>query len=378
MGAEPGALLKGLGITERGLQDPRGRTRWSAYATMLGRAMRALDGPAAMSDLGARWVEGSRALGLAAGLAGGVRATYLVVCERVLRIAYPTIGVRAHAIDPSAIFVEIAIPRPSEGGVAFLHTVHGVLRAVPRLVGAPAADVRAEIAPREGRFAVSHSAAAPCRAPPAASIEEIEQMLALAFDDACLAAQARGLGEPLASETRFESLVHRLRAVLRERFACTSFVLHARLDGGQSLDFSPGPAFAKGSRRPLTVSGRDVGFVQTPALGLAQDGATPLFDFLLPWIALGVDRCLGSRPQAAKLPSVYRLTPRETSVVALLAQGRTNKEIALALGLTERTIETHLFNVYRKAGVPNRASLVSAYWTSAVGARPRRTAPGES
>jgi DNA-binding CsgD family transcriptional regulator len=124
--------------------------------------------------------------------------------------------------------------------------------------------------------------------------------------------------------------------------------------------------------------GRDVGLVETPALGLSDDGTAPLWDALVVWLALGVERCLdaqsghtrpGPRNPSARLAAQYGLTPREASVVKLCAEGRTNKEIALTLGLTERTVETHLSNVFRKTGVPNRASLVSAYFTTAGGPR---------
>ena len=51
------------------------------------------------------------------------------------------------------------------------------------------------------------------------------------------------------------------------------------------------------------------------------------------------------------------LTPAEERVAALVAEGRTNKEAAAALFLTERTVEFHLTHVYRKLGVRSRAEL---------------------
>jgi signal transduction histidine kinase/DNA-binding CsgD family transcriptional regulator len=48
------------------------------------------------------------------------------------------------------------------------------------------------------------------------------------------------------------------------------------------------------------------------------------------------------------------LTAREREVVALLAQGRDNKAIALALGITPRTVGFHLDNIYAKLGVRSR------------------------
>ena len=53
------------------------------------------------------------------------------------------------------------------------------------------------------------------------------------------------------------------------------------------------------------------------------------------------------------------LTGRELEVLSAVARGDRNKEIALALGVTERTIKAHLTNVYNKLGVDSRAAAVS-------------------
>jgi len=54
------------------------------------------------------------------------------------------------------------------------------------------------------------------------------------------------------------------------------------------------------------------------------------------------------------------LTEREMEVLTAVARGDRNKEIALALGVTERTVKAHLTNVYNKLGVDSRAGAVSA------------------
>ena len=52
------------------------------------------------------------------------------------------------------------------------------------------------------------------------------------------------------------------------------------------------------------------------------------------------------------------LSPSELSVAELVAAGRTNREIASALFLRERTVASHLTHIYSKLGVRSRTELV--------------------
>lgn len=54
------------------------------------------------------------------------------------------------------------------------------------------------------------------------------------------------------------------------------------------------------------------------------------------------------------IPAPVQLTPREMEVIQLLTQGLTNKEIALRLSLSPRTVNFHLDNIYSKLGVSSR------------------------
>ncbi len=52
------------------------------------------------------------------------------------------------------------------------------------------------------------------------------------------------------------------------------------------------------------------------------------------------------------------LTERENDVLLRLAQGLTNKQIALALGISEHTVKFHVSSIYSKMGVSNRTEAV--------------------
>lgn len=64
---------------------------------------------------------------------------------------------------------------------------------------------------------------------------------------------------------------------------------------------------------------------------------------------------------AAKLAeglSRVQLTPRELSSLRLMADGKSNKEIANSLGIAERTVKTHLGHLFEKLGVTSRTEAV--------------------
>src|SRR5215211_4665129 len=53
-----------------------------------------------------------------------------------------------------------------------------------------------------------------------------------------------------------------------------------------------------------------------------------------------------------------RLSKREREVVKLLLEGKSNKLIAASLGISKRTVEFHLKNVYAKFQVSSRIELI--------------------
>lgn len=64
-------------------------------------------------------------------------------------------------------------------------------------------------------------------------------------------------------------------------------------------------------------------------------------------------------------PTPRDLTERERQVLALVAQGKTNKEVALALAIAERTVEFHVTNLLAKLGLASRVE--AAVWAKEHG-----------
>lgn len=60
-------------------------------------------------------------------------------------------------------------------------------------------------------------------------------------------------------------------------------------------------------------------------------------------------------------PAVVKLTPTEAEVVARVAQGLSNQEIAAELGKAPSTVKARLTRVYRKLGVRRRLQLIALF-----------------
>jgi DNA-binding NarL/FixJ family response regulator len=63
------------------------------------------------------------------------------------------------------------------------------------------------------------------------------------------------------------------------------------------------------------------------------------------------------RPRSANGGGVAALTRRELEVAELVSAGRTNREVAAELFLSQKTVETHLRHIFGKLGVSSRASV---------------------
>jgi DNA-binding CsgD family transcriptional regulator len=78
------------------------------------------------------------------------------------------------------------------------------------------------------------------------------------------------------------------------------------------------------------------------------------------------------RPRHGLGRPLAELSPRESEIAAHVITGKTNREIAGLLFLSEKTVETHLAHVYAKLGVKSRASLATM-----IARRPDRSQPND-
>ena len=66
-------------------------------------------------------------------------------------------------------------------------------------------------------------------------------------------------------------------------------------------------------------------------------------------------------PKAAPGSPAEDLSPQETRVMALVVLGKTNKEIATALGLSESTVKNYIYNAFQKLGIGRRSQAAQVF-----------------
>jgi DNA-binding CsgD family transcriptional regulator len=89
-------------------------------------------------------------------------------------------------------------------------------------------------------------------------------------------------------------------------------------------------------------------------VGVARDA------FLAAGATGDLERLEGARRRAPRPTFGWEsLTPAEHEVVTLLQDGRTNRQIGEVLGISRRTVETHLSHAFLKIGVTTRVQLAA-------------------
>jgi FixJ family two-component response regulator len=147
--------------------------------------------------------------------------------------------------------------------------------------------------------------------------------------------------------------------------APSCLVLDVRLPGMSGLDFQSELARAKIHIPIIFITGHgDIPMsVKAMRAGAVEFLPKPFRDQdLLDAVRLGIDRDKARRESegaTSNLRGKYgTLTSREQQIIALVASGFLNKQIAAEIGVTEVTVKVHRGNMMRKMGAKSLAELV--------------------
>jgi DNA-binding NarL/FixJ family response regulator len=176
--------------------------------------------------------------------------------------------------------------------------------------------------------------------------DELEQTASTYGSSGLEAAALQARGAVLLAEPRPEAALPALRAACRR---------------WQELD---APYDAARVRLLLARAYQALG--DTDAALLELDAAEAVFHRLGAVLDAGLIPALRGRPV---LPD--GLTQREAEVLALVAAGRTNREIAATLVLSQKTVARHLSNIFAKIGVASRTQAAAYAYEHGLATRAR-------
>jgi len=183
-------------------------------------------------------------------------------------------------------------------------------------------------------------------------------------DDASVREALRGLFESVGLPTTTYGSVHAFQAASAPDGPCC-IVLDIRLPGESGLEFQEALAKSGDPRPTVLISAHvDVSMAVRAMKAGAVDVLTkPVREQdLLEAVNRAIARDRARRSETEKLRALRAryatLTERERQIMALVAAGKLNKQIATAVDLTEATVKLHRGQVMRKMEAESVAQLV--------------------
>jgi DNA-binding CsgD family transcriptional regulator len=384
-------VLEGLSLPPSRLLDPAGRQPWDDLCVFMERIAAAAGGRLEFERLIEDTVTMHPAMVAIGALIPDAKPLYYFGNEQVARRLYYCVSVRTDTLPDGRLDIRERLTGGHRGCMEFFVAANATFRAYPRLIGHPDASVEADLGPREARHLITlarpHNLATRAldalgslaeRLRREVQARDLEALVGMAYDTGPVNAKAFTVAERLAGADGLEAVADELFAACNDLFLSRRVTLWAQADDGTLAlvkQRGDGPIGVLRSRT-LRVLDREVGRVEIETSDAVERSPTPLFDAVLRATANAVARCIDLRRSRAgtavpagamgDLAAVCRdfarrkgLTERQAEVVGALAHGRTNREIAHLLHVTEKTVEFHIGRIFDRCGVETRTGLVA-------------------
>ena len=131
--------------------------------------------------------------------------------------------------------------------------------------------------------------------------------------------------------------------------------------GTMRLANAAGRALLEADRQDLQRTLANCLRSQTPGVDVRRVVARGMPDHFFVFFR---EEAVSSRARVLRAATKWRLTPRQTDDLALLARGYANKTIAASLGCVEGTVELYVTALLQKAVCENHAQLIAALWSN--------------
>ncbi|HTQ06283.1 MAG TPA: LuxR C-terminal-related transcriptional regulator [Polyangiaceae bacterium] len=354
-GAATEAALAEIGLPEAELLRPGCRVDWARFAAFLTELEASCGGPDGIAHaLEHGYPKSAPEFLPVFGALVSPREVFRFTHRVLFPFCYRVVACSEHDVGEGRFRVEYRIMPPHVACPAFFHATAGAMRSTPCMFGQRSAKVRLEAGEREATFHIElpPSPTVLARAKRFVSqrwlrrtVEEVER------DWTEMHQQMELLEREVEARGRAETA---LRAAL-DALSATAFVVGADAKVS-ALDVAGEAALANDD------GSLERRLVEAPT-ERAQDGlrVLPLRDER-GHVVLLHDGAQAFAGRLERVAAAWCLTPRQVEVVALVARGYANKEIAASLGCALHTIELHVTEILRRARLSSRAALVAEIW----------------
>lgn len=358
----------------RGLTSYQSRSSlaWEDYCVLLNRMVPALGGPAELERLTEEsYLEGYPRI--RAMMRRLISPGFFLHVSAAIGAQFFPVRFSTSRLEDNLIHwrVELESNATTDSFWLFLGSI-STARAASLQLGMPANQVDAVISGRSGEYWIrtpaslalsSQAFASGRRALSSLIVVDEDEMPAPELSAGTLK-QIRAFGERLANAADPNQMVAIALEEVGNMVGGEEVVLWRRRQNGSRLEpiarrgnapwDSPMAAYA------LRLAGHEFGRID-----VRGGGHSKVLEALVPWLSMAFAHVLTQRESANRtlgerledVRSRFRLTTRQQEVLELAANGMTNKEIAIALQLSTKTVEFHLQHVFSKTSAQSRAQL---------------------